>query len=335
MKSLYRAFMGLLLAVCLVGSLQSCKPSIPSQYLSEGKMEDVLYDIHIAQAMSGVNGGGDNADMIAYRETVFKKHGITSADFDSSMVYYMRHTKLLHDIYVKLGDRLTAEAQSLGIDVSNMNQFGDVSSGDTTNVWKDAVSMVFSTNSPFNYHSFEVPVDTGYHKGDKLILDFEAQFLFQDGMRDGIAMLAVTFNNDSVASGYVRMTSSQHYTTQVEDRDSLGIKSIKGYFLLNKGDFSMNSASVTTLKMMFLQHIKLIRMHTGKKPVTEPREDATTSAPASADVKASSTSSEPTTVPPTPSGTHPVLSAPMNRPLPAPDKLQKIELQDATVRPKR
>lgn len=313
MKSLYRAFLGLLLVLCLALSAQSCKPSIPSQYLSEGKMEDVLYDMHVAEAMSHV--GGDDADMIAYREAVFKKHGITSADFDSSMVYYMRHTKLLHDIYVKLGDRLTAEAQSLGIDVSNMNQYGDVASGDTTNVWKDSQSMVFSTNAPFNSYSFEVPVDTGYHKGDKLILDFEAQFLFQDGMRDGIAMLAVTFQNDSVASSYVRMTSSQHYTTQVEDRDSLGIKSIKGYFLLNKGDFSMNSASVTTMKMMFLQHIKLIRMH--------------------ASVNASPSSSKPAAVPTPPNGTRPVLSAPMNRPLPAPDKIQQVELKDAAIRPQR
>lgn len=335
MKSLYRAFMGLLLTVCLVVSVQSCKPSIPSQYLSEGKMEDVLYDIHIAQAMSGVNGGGDNADMIAYREAVFKKHGITSADFDSSMVYYMRHTKLLHDIYEKLGDRLTAEAQSLGIDVSNMNQFGDVASGDTTNVWKDAQSMVFSTNTPFNYHSFEVPVDTGYHKGDKLILDFEAQFLFQDGMRDGIAMLAVTFQNDSVASSYVRMTSSQHYTTQVEDRDSLGIKSIKGYFLLNKGDFSMNSASMTTLKMMFLQHIKLIRMHASQKPVSTPAPDDNASPSTSAPATMSASPSQPAAVPPPSNGPRPVLSAPMTRPLPAPDKLQKVELKDETVRPKR
>ena len=262
LKSMNKAFVCLLLGIGSLMSFQSCKPSVPSQYLSEGKMEDILYDIHVAEAMSATESqpGGDNADMITYREAILKKYGVTSEDFDSSMVYYMRHTKLLHDIYMKLGDRLTAEAQSLGADVSNMNRFGNVASGDTTNVWNGARSMVLSASAPLNYSSFNIPVDSGFHKGDRLMLDFEAQFIFQDGMRDGVAMIAVTFQNDSVASGNIRMSSSQHYSLQLEDRDSLGIKSVKGYFLLNSGDFN-SSPSLTTLKLMFLQNIKLIRMH--------------------------------------------------------------------------
>lgn len=262
MKSLYRTLLWLGAVVFWVTSLQSCKPSIPSQYLSKGKMEDILYDFHVAEAMANSSvDGSENSDMIAYKEAVLKKYDVTSAEFDSSMVYYMRHTQLLHDIYVKIGDRLTAEAKSLGADVSEMGRFGDVASGDTANVWNGAKSFVLSTNKPFNYVSFSVPVDSGFHKGDKLMLDFDAQFIYQDGMRDGVAMLAITFANDSVASSYVRMSGSQHYSVQVEDGDSLGIKDVKGYFLLNNGDFNSDASSQTTLKLMFIQQVRLIRLH--------------------------------------------------------------------------
>lgn len=323
MKALYRAFLGVLLWGCLLTFLQACKPSIPSEYLSKGKMEDILYDFHIAEEMANIDPASDeHADMITYRAAVLKKHGVTEAEFDSSMVYYTRHTKLLHDIYVKLGDRLTAEAQSLGADVSNMNQYGAISSGDTANVWNGAQSYVFSPYEPFNYSSFAIPVDSGFHKGDKLIMDFDAQFIFQDGMRDGVAVLAITLGNDSVVSTNVRVCSSQHYTLQVEDRDSLGIKSVKGYFLLNSGDFSSSSGSFTTLKLMFLQNIKLVRMHAAKAPAANPSSSSQTGDSAA---RISPSPGTPAQLPP-PNGPRPSLSAPSTAPLP-PGKIQTIDVK--------
>lgn len=194
-----------------------------------------------------------------------------------------------------------------------MNQYGDVASGDTTNVWKNASALVLSTYQPYNYHSFEIPVDTAFHKGDKLILDFESQFLYQDGMRDGIAMLAITLKNDSVISNTIRITSSQHYMTELEDRDSIGIKSVKGYFLLNRGDFVSGSSSSTTLKLMFIENIKLVRMH-ARKPVTPENPDASMA-------------------PTPPGGPRPVLSSPTGRPLP-PNRLEKIQVETDGNRPR-
>lgn len=311
MKSLYKAFIGTVSMVCLLLAIQSCKPSIPSKYLSKGEMVDVLYDIHMAEAMSNLSQNRqDTAVMVTYREAILKKHGLTSADFDSSMVYYMRHTKLMHDVYDVLAERLTDEAKSLGADVSESNRFGSVAAGDTANVWNGASSYMFAAYPPFNYHSFEVPVDTSFHKADKLVLDFDAQFLFQDGMRDGMVVLAVTFKNDSVASTNLHVTSSQHYSLQIEDRDSLGIKSVKGFFMLNNGDYNSGASSLTTLKMMFIQHIRLVKMHARKATAV--------------DVEKPSTGNEPLD-----SSSRPRLSAPSGRPLPPPDKFQKLEMVDS------
>lgn len=248
-------------SVCLfLVSLVSCKPSVPSDIISKGIMEDILYDYHIALAMA--NNSQEKGVAIAYREAVLKKYKVTSAEFDSSMVYYLQHTELLHKIYENLSERLSEEAVAFGGTTGAQMHFGNLSStGDTADVWREATCMVFSPEKPFNNFCFNITPDSSFHSGDRLMLDFDAQFLFQDGIRDGIAVLAVKFSNDSVASQTIHVQNTQHYSVEINNRDSLNIKNVSGYFLLGNGNFSSDNSSLTTLKLMFLQNIKLIKMH--------------------------------------------------------------------------
>lgn len=264
------------LMICLVAVMallfcvSSCKPSLPSGVLSKGKMTDILYDYHLALAMAHMDDNGDKGQSLAYREAVLRKHDVTSAEFDSSMVYYMRHTELLEDVYKDLTDRYNNEITAMGGSASAGGEFANLSAtGDTANVWNLATSMVFMPVKPFNSTSFDIKVDSTFHKGDRLMLDFDAQFIYQDGMRNGVAMLAVQFGNDSIAQRTIMIQSTQHYSVELSDADSLGIKSVKGYFMLVNDDNGTGVSSQTTLKLMFLEHIKLIRMHP-QKPVAAP-----------------------------------------------------------------
>lgn len=264
------------LMICLVAvmallfSVSSCKPSLPGGVLSKGKMTDILYDYHLALAMAHMDDNGDKGQSLAYREAVLRKHDVTSAEFDSSMVYYMRHTELLEDVYKDLTDRYNNEITAMGGSAKEGGEFANLSAtGDTANVWNLATSMVFMPVKPFNSTSFDIKVDSTFHKGDRLMLDFDAQFIYQDGMRNGVAMLAVQFGNDSIAQRTIMIQSTQHYSVELSDVDSLGIKSVKGYFMLMNGDNGTGVSSQTTLKLMFLEHIKLIRMHP-QKPVAAP-----------------------------------------------------------------
>ena len=264
------------LMICLVAVMallfcvSSCKPSLPSGILSKGKMTDILYDYHLALAMAHMDDNGDKGQSLAYREAVLRKHDVTSAEFDSSMVYYMRHTELLEDVYKDLTDRYNNEITAMGGSAKEGGEFANLSAtGDTANVWNLAASMVFMPVKPFNSTSFDIKVDSTFHKGDRLMLDFDAQFIYQDGMRNGVAMLAVQFGNDSIAQRTIMIQNTQHYSVELSDDDSLGIKSVKGYFMLMNDDNGTGVSSQTTLKLMFLEHIKLIRMHP-QKPVASP-----------------------------------------------------------------
>ncbi|WP_255414289.1 DUF4296 domain-containing protein [Prevotella sp. oral taxon 820] len=240
----------------LVEFVVSCKPGVPSKYIQPGKMEDILYDYHIADGMAQLP-DADTTSLMSYRQAVFHKYDITKADFDSSMVYYMRHADLLHAIYQKLSDRMSLEAAGLG--ATSTNSIILTSTGDTANVWNGDRSIVLSTIKPSNLYNFKFETDTAYHAGDRIMLNFDAQFLFQDGMRDGLGVMVVEFKNDSVATQNVHVSSSSHYSMSISDDRRLGIKQISGFFLLN-GNVGV-SQNQSTLKLMFIQNIQLIRMH--------------------------------------------------------------------------
>lgn len=243
--------------------LTSCTPSVPAQYLQKKEMEDIMFDYHIADAMYKESHASP-AMMIAYKSAVLKKHGVNEADFDSSMVYYTRHTRLLQDIYESLEARLNKEAMAKGaaaregfsVDLNTTN-------GDTVNIWTGDRSIVFSPYVPFNLESFTIPVDSAFHAGDMLLLDFDAQFIYQDGMRDAVAVMAVKFGNDSIASQNVRMSSPSHFSIRISDTNRFGIKDIKGYFLLNHAQYGADAYS-TTFKLMILSNISLVRIHEKK-----------------------------------------------------------------------
>lgn len=263
-----RKLLALFLLVC---TLLSCKPQVPQEYIQPRDMEDILFDYHLAQGMAQQKGGegGVNSAMyqLAFREAVFKKHGVTEAEFDSSMVYYQRHTERLKGIYDNLAKRLSAEAQSLGASVDDVNSLGDLTmNGDTANVWKGEQALVLSPNAPFNHYSFDIKADSSFHKGDRFILNFKSQFIYQDGMRDGVAYLAVVFDNDSVATSLARISSEGKQTVVVNNDANLGIKEVKGYFVLSK---SMESTSTATLRLMFITQINLIRVHQSEQPKEE------------------------------------------------------------------
>lgn len=268
--------------VCLLAMLLmvSCKPSVPGKYISPGDLEDILYDYHLADAEANTyENRDDTLRMRVYRAAILKKHGYTEEEFEESMVYYMRHSDRLHDVYEKLANRLSDEALALGASMSDINQYmGLNSTGDTANVWPGDQSFILMQNPAYSTYTFFINADSTYHKGDKLKLEFSAKYLFQDGSRDGIAMMAVKLGNDSIISRLIHVGSSSRYNIQLDDADKKGIKEVRGFFLLNRSLNSSNSESLTTLKLLAVNGIQLVRLHDTKpvsteKPDTEDEEN--------------------------------------------------------------
>lgn len=248
-----------LLFLALLLIIFSCKPQVPGKYIQPDDFEDILYDYHLADAMVENNGTDESKyETALYRQAVLKKYGITQAEFDSSLVYYVRHADRLHQIYENLSKRLSDEALALGASANDISKYGDMTSAkDTSNMWRGVPSCILMPNAPYNTMSFEITADSTYHKGDKLIFSFNSNFIFKDGVRDGVAMLAVQFKNDSIANSVIHLSSNSNYSITVSDTENNGIKAIRGFIYLNK---SLSDQNKNSLNLMSVDRIRLIRM---------------------------------------------------------------------------
>ena len=88
MKSRFRFH---LCCVCMLAlAIVGCKVKRPDDVISESKMENLLYDYHLAKSMGDNLPYSENYKKALYLDAVFKKYGTTEAVFDSSLVRYYR-----------------------------------------------------------------------------------------------------------------------------------------------------------------------------------------------------------------------------------------------------
>ena len=161
----------ILLAIAALATLIACKPSVPKEVIQPGDMEDILYDYHIAQALATEERSDNmNFERTKYFLAVLEKHGVTQADFDSSMVYYYGHLDRLKDVYLEVNERLSDEAKILGASVGSIGRYSQYSAfGDTANIWNNRTDLLLIPHPTMNRFDFTVKVDTSFYKGDSFM----------------------------------------------------------------------------------------------------------------------------------------------------------------------
>ncbi|MDR0733034.1 MAG: DUF4296 domain-containing protein [Dysgonamonadaceae bacterium] len=89
----------------------------PFHVLSDKKMEAVLFDVYIAQAEMNNNREvfSDSARKHDLLNAVFRKHKITRADFDSSLVWYSDNLER----YVKVNEKIIQRYAQMTEDLKN------------------------------------------------------------------------------------------------------------------------------------------------------------------------------------------------------------------------
>lgn len=258
--------------VCL-WCIAACKPGTPDEYIQPDDMEDILVDYHLARAMADRatdNYEQKNYMQALYIEAVMHKHGVTKAQFDSSLVYYFRRADRFDDMYQRVSDRLDEQALVLGASEREIGMYSTYNtSGDTANIWSDRTNLAMHTVPPYNRWEFEVPVDTTFRQGDSFLMQFIADFMFEDGSRDGTLYLAVTYDNDTTISRSTHFSSAGYTQLRLNVFDNHDIKRIRGFFYLGNG-----SERTTTTRILFVNNIQFVRFHQKKEKKDEKVEES-------------------------------------------------------------
>ncbi len=248
-----------LLVIWVFVLLMACTPSVPSQFIQPSDMEDILYDYHLAQAIAKVENPGENGDLERnkYFQAVLKKHGVTEADFDSSLVYYYSHMERLKKIYTEVSERLADNAKDLGAAVAEIGRYSQYSAnGDTANIWTGASDVLLVPRPTMNRFDFTVKVDTSFYKGDSFMFQFMSEYIWQSGMKDAVVCLLTKYEGDSIIQTVNHISVSGLSQVRVPANRQNKLKEMSGFIYLGNG----NDES-TTRKMMFISQIQFIRFH--------------------------------------------------------------------------
>ena len=257
-----RRILPLILALIL---LAACDDR-PKDVLSRGKMEDVLYDYHILQGI--INQLPDNereAKAEDYINAVYAKHGITEAQFDSSIVYYNRHSKELHKIYTNLKERYSIVNDEIQLVNGNNDMMAIFATGgDTTNLWNSARLLTLRNKNLLNKESFTILADTSFRRSDQFILTLTPVFIKERREDYDIALyvgLSVLYTSGKHV-GTTRVINNdglQQLTLQTSAADD--VKSLTGFFYY-RGKKTMRN-------LCLIDNISLVRMHAKEVEHTE------------------------------------------------------------------
>lgn len=254
-------FRFLKVAVLCTCVLTACKPAMPSGVLSEGKMEDVLYDYHLAQGMAETVpfDGGRTLDQVRYeyQQAVFRKHGITEAEFDSSLVFYCSDLTRMNRIYSHLTARLQREADALGVATGPRDVFeGLTAEGDTANVWRDRPLFVVKSQVLDNLQMWEQECDSTWEPGDDVLWRFSVQLIAKSFRTDdSYADLVVLYTNDSVRSHLSMLGVHKDFELKVDNPRDWTPKKVTGHI------YTSVEAKAENMHYIFVVHPSLIRFH--------------------------------------------------------------------------
>ena len=233
----------LLVSGCLL--LCGCGKNIPDDIIQPQEMERVLYDYHMASSLT-LNKG--TVEKEAYRQHVFKKHRITEAEFDSSMVWYTRNSKMLADIYTNLSKKFQKEEDRLELLKGEMKLSENASfNGDSINIWKYP-SLNWLTSSPLSdMIRFEIKTDTTFKPKDKF--EWTADYIFLSESKATMG-LNILFDNDSVMGKTITLTQSGNQTITLQPDSAYNLKSIHGFIYVYGDSIQKPNVLVNNIELM-------------------------------------------------------------------------------------
>ncbi|MDH6303836.1 hypothetical protein M2459_000168 [Parabacteroides sp. PF5-5] len=242
-KTLYRysiAFIVTLLAI-------SCS-KVPKDVLSEKEMKDVMIDIYLAEGMINADPRTypDSTHKAALYQSVFRKHKIEEAKYDSSLVWYGKNM----DIYMQVMDLALAEINT------RIRNLGDVqasaapsSNKDSVNIWPRRDYLTLYPQALFNGVTFDIKPERPYTSGSVFVLGMRVWGLTEDMKHTPELRLAIDqtdttlFIRDKILKeGYSELILRGLPTKQ--------IRRVYGYIRLDNSETNYYKVFVDSLNLM-------------------------------------------------------------------------------------
>ena len=219
----------ILTVICMVASCSR----VPKHIISERKMRVVLYDMLIAEAM--VETMPDSFPVSDDRQTVFdavfRKHHITQADYDSSLIWYGKNM----DLYIAIHKLVLRDVNA---HLSVMDQIkpsaisGDMTDHDSIDIWVYPRTAIFKPERVFNTLTFDIRPETPYSSGSSYVLGVSLWGI-PPGLKHKPTIQLSAVHADTVISVNSAVTGDGYYETTVRTIATKQVRRVYGYILMN------------------------------------------------------------------------------------------------------
>lgn len=242
-------------------ALLSACSRVPDGILSEKEMQRVMTDMLIAESMVNVDYNNYKTDSLkmALYESVFRKHSITQAVYDSSLVWYGRNL----DTYMKVYDRVLADLNNRITDLGDVQADATSSSGDSVDIWSRRPYLTLSPRSVFNGVTFDIRPEVSYASGSTFVLgmnvwglDSRARYMPEIRLSADQGDTTIIVNDKITRDGY--------HETVLKTLPTKKVKRVFGYIRMDSKD--------TTYYKVYIDSLSLMKYNYGKEIDLQPKD---------------------------------------------------------------
>ena len=242
--------------IVLVAVLSSCGRQ-PSGVMSVNEMADLIVDMKIADAYieNHISEFDTDSSKLVIKQSIFKKHGLTQQEYDTSMVWYAHNMEdynraldkavaILKHRYDKLSRSSDdiAEEQEMVMggaqgapthDVKPKSRLGirrqEKFNGDTIDLWKGQRSYMLTQGSRRGFITFDVLPGNDSKPGDR----YQLTYLLERGANDFKVCMSIDYTDGATAQ-ITRSTNSDGWVNiDVQSDTARQVRRIYGYVSYN------------------------------------------------------------------------------------------------------
>ncbi len=189
----------------------------PKGVLSDNEMVGLIADMEVAEIYMQNHNSGYYNDSIrdSAVQWALEKHGLSKADFDSTMTWYGRNIDDYANLYAKVDQELALrQSKAIGKTEQDLN---------STDLWPYSRHLFVSDRSNSNGVTFSIPINE-LQKGDKITWKMRMK-----GLTEGNLMLGVDYDNGASSYTYQTQNGSSKVEMTLQTDTAFIVKRIFGY----------------------------------------------------------------------------------------------------------
>lgn len=225
----------------------------PKGVLSDDEMVGLIADMQIAEVYMQQHNSGYYNDSIrdSAVQWALDKHGLSKADFDSTMTWYGRNIDDYLNLFGKVDAEL-AKRQNRAIGETEKNLV-------STDLWPYSRHILISENAPSNGLEFSLPLKD-IPKGERITWKMRLK-----GLSSGNVLLGVDYDNGMSSYTYQTQNGNSKIDLTLQTDTAYNVKRVFGY-MRTKEDHSLPIwIDSIALQQLPLDSTEYYRIHSQRK----------------------------------------------------------------------